>query len=142
MLMVPPPGGLWSRHVLAAVDASTHAPMVARQAAEVAATCGLPLTVLSVAADTTPQSQASALAVAQRAAQTASEAVPALAAAPQVRVDSGRAYDAIVRTADAVGADLIVVGRRGETELADLLLGSTAQRVVGLAGRAVMLVRA
>lgn len=142
MLMVPPPGGLWSRHVLAAVDASAHAPVVARQAAEVAATCGLPLTLLSVAVDGTAQARAAALAIAQRAAQAASLALPGPGAAPQVRVESGPAYDAIVRTADAVGADLIVVGRRGETQLADLLLGSTAERVVGLAGRAVMLVRA
>ncbi len=142
MLMVPPPGGLWSRHVLAAVDASAHGPVVARQAAAVAATCGLPLTVLSVATDAGAPAQAAALAVAQRAADAAVQAVPGLPAPPQVRTGQGRAYEAIVAAADAAGADLIVLGRRGETELADLLLGSTAQRVVGLAGRAVMLVRA
>jgi hypothetical protein len=142
MLMVPPPGGLWSHHVLAAVDASAHGPVVARQAAAVAATCGLPLTVLSVAPDGSAPAQAAALAVAQRAADAAMQAVPGLPAPPQVRTGQGRAYEAIVAAADAAGADLIVLGRRGETELADLLLGSTAQRVVGLAGRAVMLVRA
>ncbi|HMZ02293.1 MAG TPA: universal stress protein, partial [Burkholderiaceae bacterium] len=61
---------------------------------------------------------------------------------PVLCVATGRAYEAIVRTADAVGADLLVLGRRGETDLADLLLGSTAQRVVGLAQRAVLLVQA
>jgi nucleotide-binding universal stress UspA family protein len=58
-----------------------------------------------------------------------------------VRVASGRAFEAIVQAADEVGADLIVLGRRGETDLAELPMGSTAQRVVGLAHRAVMLVR-
>lgn len=74
MLMVPPPGGLWSRHVLAAVDASVHAATVASRAAQVAATCGLPLTVLSVAADPGATAQAAALAVAQRAAAAAQAA--------------------------------------------------------------------
>lgn len=140
MLMVPPPGGLWSRHVLAAVDASVHAATVASRAAQVAATCGLPLTVLSVAADPGATAQAAALAVAQRAA-AAAQAAAGWGQAPQVRVASGRAYDAIVLAADEVGADLIVLGRRGETDLAELPMGSTAQRVVGLAHRAVMLVR-
>ncbi len=141
MLMLPPPGGLWSQHVLAAVDGSDHAAGVATRAAQVAATCGLPLTLLSVATADTAQAQSAALAVAQRAA-LAAQAVVGLVAAPNVRVASGRPYEAIVQVADQVGADLIVLGRRGETELPELLMGSTAQRVVGLAHRAVMLVRA
>jgi nucleotide-binding universal stress UspA family protein len=142
MLMVPPPGGIWSHHVLAAVDASPHAAAVARQAAAVAATCGLPLTIVSVAADDSPTARQAAEAVARRAADVATQAAPGLACSPELHVASGRAYEAIVRSADAVGADLLVLGRRGETELADLLLGSTSQRVVGLAQRAVLLVRA
>jgi nucleotide-binding universal stress UspA family protein len=106
----------------------------------VAATCGLPLTVLSVAADPGATAQAAALAVAQRAA-AAAQAAAGWGQAPQVRVASGRAFEAIVQAADEVGADLIVLGRRGETDLAELPMGSTAQRVVGLAHRAVMLVR-
>lgn len=140
MLMVPPPGGLWSRHVLAAVDASARGPAVARQAAAVAATCGLPLTVVSVAADDSAAARATAESMARRAAEAAQQAAP-LASPVQVRVVVGRPYEAIVQVADQVGADLLVLGRRGETELAGLLLGSTAQRVVGLAQRAVMLVQ-
>lgn len=142
MLMVPPPGGIWSRHVLAAVDASPHAAAVARQAAAVAATCGLPMTLVSVAVDDSPAARDAADAIARRAGAAAVQAVPGLASPPALCVATGRAYEAIVRTADAVGADLLVLGRRGETDLADLLLGSTAQRVVGLAQRAVLLVQA
>lgn len=142
MLMVPPPGGLWSRHVLSAVDASAHADAVARQAAAVAATCGLPLTIVCVAADDSPAARTAADAIARRAADVAARSAPGLASPPAPCVATGRAYEAIVQTADAVGADLLVLGRRGETELADLLLGSTAQRVVGLAHRAVLLVQA
>lgn len=145
VLMVPPPGGLWSRHVLAAVDASAHAPLVAARAAAVAAVCGLPLTLLSVAGDTGPAAQAAAQALLQHAAAAAAQAAPDLPQPPALRVATGRPYEAIVQVAEQIGADLIVVGRRGETalaDLADLPMGSTAQRVVGLSQRAVLLVRA
>lgn len=145
VLMVPPPGGLWSTHVLAAVDASAHAPVVAARAAAVAATCGLPLTLLNVADADSPAAREAAQALLQRAAAAAAQAAPDLARPPALEVATGRPYEAIVRAAERIGADLIVVGRRGETalaDLADLPMGSTAQRVVGLSQRAVLLVRA
>ncbi len=46
---------------------------------------------------------------------------------------SGRPYEAIVAAAKERDADLIVVGRHGRTGLRKLLMGSVAERVVGLA---------
>lgn len=45
----------------------------------------------------------------------------------------GTAADAIVRTARAKHADVIVMGTHGRTGVAKLLMGSVAQRVVGTA---------
>jgi nucleotide-binding universal stress UspA family protein len=40
-----------------------------------------------------------------------------------------------------VDADLIALGTRGRTNLRDVLLGSTAERVIRSAGRSVLAVR-
>ncbi len=47
----------------------------------------------------------------------------------------------IVEFAKSENADLIVLGTRGRTNLKDLLLGSTAERVIRSAGRSVLAVR-
>jgi nucleotide-binding universal stress UspA family protein len=46
------------------------------------------------------------------------------------RLVDGPPVDALLRTADDVGASVIVVGRRGAGGLPELLLGSTAHQVV------------
>jgi nucleotide-binding universal stress UspA family protein len=48
----------------------------------------------------------------------------------ETRLELGVASQAIVRAAEELRADLLVVGSRGLTTVAHLLLGSTAQRVV------------
>ena len=52
------------------------------------------------------------------------------------------AAEAIVREAAVQAADLIILGNTGRTAVNDLLLGSVAQRVLGLSRRPVALVRA
>lgn len=53
----------------------------------------------------------------------------------------GRPHNEIAEYAMATGADLVVAGARGENSLLDLLLGSTASRLVRLATYPVLLVR-
>ena len=50
--------------------------------------------------------------------------------AAETRLELGVASQAVVRAADEVRPDLMVVGSRGLTGVAHLLLGSTAQRIV------------
>lgn len=57
------------------------------------------------------------------------------------RVSPGETPEQIVRTAEEVGADLIVMGSRGMTELKSLLLGGVANKVLHHASCPVLLVR-
>jgi nucleotide-binding universal stress UspA family protein len=53
----------------------------------------------------------------------------------------GHAASEIVAEAKDRGADVIVMGSRGRSDLAGLVLGSTAHKVIHLADRQVMVVR-
>jgi nucleotide-binding universal stress UspA family protein len=53
----------------------------------------------------------------------------------------GYAAREIINDAEEVGADLIVMGSRGRGDLAGLLLGSTAHKVIHLSDRPVLVVR-
>ena len=65
-----------------------------------------------------------------------------MAATGEVRVSlSGRVAAEIVAAADAWGADTIVIGSRGLTNLAGILLGSTTDKVLHLATHPVVVVR-
>ena len=55
-------------------------------------------------------------------------------------VEVGEPYDVIVNVAEEKGADLIVIGRRGFSQIKRLLLGSVSQKVVGHAKCPVMVV--
>jgi nucleotide-binding universal stress UspA family protein len=56
-------------------------------------------------------------------------------------VDVGHPAEQIIYAADRQGVDLVVVGDRGRSKFARLLLGSVSKQVVQYAGRAVMVVR-
>ena len=53
----------------------------------------------------------------------------------------GYAAREIVNDAQEIGADVIVMGSRGRSDLAGLLLGSTAHKVLHLSRRPVLIVR-
>ena len=57
------------------------------------------------------------------------------------RIVAGSPKHIIVDTAREIGADLIVMGTQGRTGLKDMMLGSTAERVVRHAGCPVLVVR-
>ena len=56
-------------------------------------------------------------------------------------VSVGHPAEQIIYEADRLGADLIVVGDRGRSKFARLLLGSTSKQVTEHAGRPVLVVR-
>lgn len=56
-------------------------------------------------------------------------------------VSSGPAAAAVVRYAEELGAELLVIGARGRTGLLRLVLGSVAERIVSMASCSVLAVR-
>ncbi|MEY1554135.1 universal stress protein [Yoonia sp. R2331] len=58
----------------------------------------------------------------------------------QDHVLSGRVYDSVISQADAVGADLILVGAH-QPDFGDYLLGANAARIVRHAHQSVMVLR-
>lgn len=138
VLFVPRAAQMWSRGILAAVDASLNARNVAHLAASVAAQCAVTLTLVSVAshdADTL-----------RKQAETAIAEARAIASAAGVQAESrtlvGKPFEQILATAKALSADLIVVGRHGESNLIHTPFGGTTHKVVGLADIPVLVVRA
>jgi nucleotide-binding universal stress UspA family protein len=69
------------------------------------------------------------------------EAIQHCVATGDVHVTQGSPAAAIVRSADQLGAELLVVGTRGRTGLVRLALGSVAERVIRTASCSVLAVR-
>jgi nucleotide-binding universal stress UspA family protein len=70
------------------------------------------------------------------------QAVQALPASIDVRVEAGQPVEAILAAAKAVHADLIVMGTHGRTGLSRILLGSVAEAVMRRAACPVLTIRA
>ena len=137
VLIVPRAAQIWSRRILVATDGSSHSNRAVEVAASVAMRCGLPVTVVSALAH--PQDDKSrASAIVERALA----ALQGAGAQATGRIASGRPDEAILGVGREVGADLIVLGRRGLSGVERLLLGSTSERVAGNADCPVLIVRA
>jgi len=141
------------KHVLVAIDISDEAPLVLKQAKQVATEHGARVSVVTVVKplthvygglDMVAYTQVS-LNFEQEAQAQARKQSEQLAASIGVQPDDvhvciGAPAGQIVATAGAVGADLIVVGSHGKHGLG-LLLGSTANGVLHQAACDVLTVR-
>ena len=56
-------------------------------------------------------------------------------------MSSGQPVDMIIRHAEKIDADLIVMGSRGQGMLADVTMGSTSRRVLRRCSRPVLVIR-
>ena len=137
VLFVPRAARMWSRGIVAAVDNSPNARNVAHIAAKIAAQCELPLTLVSVATHDSDSIRAQAEATMSAALAIASSA----GSDAQSRILVGKPFEQILETAKALGTDLIVVGRHGESNLIHTPFGGTTQKVVGHADMPVLVVR-
>jgi len=59
----------------------------------------------------------------------------------QHRIGIGHAADVIVRFVDEVGADLVVLGYKGHSRIAQFVIGTTAQKVNAYAHASVLIVK-
>lgn len=134
VMFVPRSAQMWTHGILAAVDASISAASVASTAAKIARQCGLPLTIISIASHEALRADAEralahALAVAESAGTRATG-----------RILSGKPFQQILEAAKLPNADLIVMGRHGESNLIRTPFGSTTQKVLGLSEIPVLVV--
>jgi nucleotide-binding universal stress UspA family protein len=137
VLLVPRACRMWNARILVAVDDTPAAAGVVATAVRVAAGCGVPLVVASVAVHDT----AAARALAAAAADAGLRAVEAAGAHGERRVVVGPPAERIAALAGETGADLIVVGRGGShSALRRMVFGGTARRIVGLAACPVLIV--
>lgn len=106
VLMVPRKAEFWRHGVLAAVRHSETAESIAKHAATIAATCNLPLTLISVAEGRETQAETEQLNAQNVAlAKTLSQRVTG-------RVAIGAPVDQTIAIAKETAADLIVIGRQ------------------------------
>ncbi|HMM46740.1 MAG TPA: universal stress protein [Thiobacillaceae bacterium] len=138
ILVVPRAARLWERKVLLATDGSVYSEAAAEAAGRIAHQARLPIEVVSVV--TSSHSEARR-AEAERAVAGAAERLAALGLRVDGQVVEGRPDEAIIKAAEATGADLIVVGSHGRTGLTKLFMGSVAERVVGDAACPVLVVK-
>lgn len=137
VLLAPRNCIMWSHGVLAAVDDSVHSLKITSTAAAIAMECALPLTILSVAETAALHEKAEAI------ASRHIETIAGLDVVARQLVLTGRPHEQILAASKSAGADLIVVGRLGGSNaVARMLLGSTMQKVVGMADQPVLVVPA
>ncbi len=125
--------------ILCAVDSSTLAPRVLRQALGLAGVSGAKLTVLTVAKGDLRQAEQALGAQVQAILPPGAGYV----SAPRLRaieVTLGAPVDAILDEAKDAGADLIVVGAPSKSGLSRWLLGSPSAALLGQASCPVLLV--
>ncbi len=139
------------RSLLAATDFSDDARQACLRAAQLAQARGARLTLLHVVDrgaldalqdlfDAGVQPEAAAVAAAQQQLDRWAEELAAqTGVAALTRVCTGNVLDALV--AAAQDADLLVVGARGASPLRDLIIGSTAERLIRRSPRPTLVVR-
>jgi len=136
VLIVPRAARIEYRYILVATDGSGNSMAAAAEAVGIAKRYGCGLIAVSVM-----YSDGEAAVAAANV-----KAVVDLARSNNVSISSetpvGRPHTAIVETAGGRGVDLIVMGAHGKTDLRHLVMGSTTERVIGLANCAVMVVPA
>jgi nucleotide-binding universal stress UspA family protein len=155
VLVVPRNATFACKNILIATDGSKYSDHAAAEAVNLARGCGVGLVVMTAvhAESSSPldivSSQMHRDQIADREMKMAEEnirKVKELAENAQVKAEtlilSGSAHEVIVQAAKERDVDLIVMGSHGRTGFDRLLVGSVAERVIGNANCAVLVVKA
>jgi nucleotide-binding universal stress UspA family protein len=134
VFVVPMEAELKFGKILVGTDGSKYSEDAALKAISLAKSAGGSIVAVSVADDDEKRAEDYAGSVKAAAEKEGLEA--------ETVVKKGRPDDVIVNTAKEKGCDLIVVGSHGGTGLKRLLMGSVAERVIGHAEGAVLVVPA
>jgi nucleotide-binding universal stress UspA family protein len=136
VLVVPKAAKIEYKSILIATDGSKHSEAAAFEAMNIARRCESAVIAISVSPseDGLQEAKANAARVGEIAQK---EGISVETLTP-----IGRPHKAIVETAGGRGIDLIVMGTYGKTGLRKLFMGSATEKVIGLAGCAVLVVAA
>lgn len=132
VLVVPRDAHVECDRIMVAADGSGYAEAAARKAIAMAKKSGGRLFVISVA-PSDGEIQWAEQNVTRVSEEAAAEGISA-----QARTAAGKEYLQIVEAAKDIDADLIVMGCHGHTGLAQMLMGSVTERVIGHAASAVL----
>ncbi len=135
VLVVPRAARVEFKNILIATDGSEYAGDAASTAIEIAKDNGSHVIVLSA------YFLDNELATAESNVKRVLEIAQQKGVEAEVATPRGKPYDAIIETAGGRAVDLIVMGAYGKTGLKKLLMGSSTEKVIGLAGCAVMVAR-
>jgi nucleotide-binding universal stress UspA family protein len=134
VLVVPKAARIEYRNILVGIDGSEHSYKAASEAIGISKRCGSKL--LAVSAIHSEAELEKAKADVNRIVEMAQE--------EGIQVESltpiGRSHDVIIEIAGGRGVDLIVMGTYGKTGLKKALMGSSTEKVIGLANCAVLVV--
>jgi nucleotide-binding universal stress UspA family protein len=133
VLVVPSAARTEFKNIVVATDGSKYSDAAASVAAGIARRRGGRLTAVSVEHPEAGEADANLKRVLDMASREGIQA--------EALVLKGRPYEAIVAKAKELAADTIVVGSHGRTGLEKLLMGSVAERVIGLSECAVLVVK-
>jgi nucleotide-binding universal stress UspA family protein len=136
VMVVPRAAKIGYQKILVATDGSNHSIAAVAETISIAKRCGSSVIALS-AGTTDDELKVAKLNTDNVLEMAGKEGIHAEAVTPR-----GRSYETIVETAAGRGVDLIVMGAYGKTGLKKILMGSSTERVIGLAGCAVMVVTA
>ena len=131
-------------NILVAVDGSLSAENAMAQALEIVG-CSEPCNVRVVSVIHQPEDEIELIGAGiEEPVEKALKGASKIAENAGVKVDTGVlrgfACDSIVKEAEAIGSDLIVMGRRGLRRLERVLIGGVTERVIGSAGRDTLVV--
>ncbi len=134
VLVVPKAAKIEYKNILIATDGSKHGESAAFEAINISKRCGSAVTVISVSSSGDELQEAKTNVA--RVVETARKQGISVEALTPI----GRPYETIVETAGGRSIDLIVMGTYGKTGFKKLLMGSATEKVIGLAGCAVLVV--
>lgn len=138
VLVAPRAAHLWEKRILLATDGSPHSEAATAAAGRIARQARLPVSVVSVVTSSHSDERREH---AEQAVAGAVEQLASMGLQVEGKVEEGRPDDAIIKAAEAAGADLIVVGSHGRTGLTKVFMGSVAERVVGHATCPVLVIK-
>ena len=127
VLIAPRQARMWNQRVMVAIDPQSPSDATLGLAAGIAADCGQPLRVVCVAGD------AAAAEHAGRVLASLQHKAVAICTAVDGEVRIGRAAGELLLAAKGCKADLLVVSRRSGDKPHRAGIGSTTQKVIGLA---------